>query len=133
MAGGEQLQRQRRYRLAASFWFAASLILLFVPAPDGGPSIPWVPAWLAEVADEIVHFGIFFGLAWLLDRGLGPEYRPRTWVACAAYAVVSEVVQIAVPGRSAQVSDLAADFLGILVAAGLAGVGREPGTSESRP
>jgi VanZ family protein len=74
-----------------------------------------LPDWLVGSFDEMVHFSLLVPLGFLLWRG----WRSWRWVvAClTTFAVSSEVSQIWVPLRSAEVSDLVADFLGGLVGA----------------
>lgn len=69
--------------------------------------------------DKIVHFGLYGLLGWLLARGFNasaskfPTALPI--VIGMIFAVSDELHQAFVPGRDADIFDLAADFLGILI------------------
>lgn len=93
---------------------ALQVVALYVPMEQGGP--PLVPH-----GDKVVH-AVLFG-APVLVAGLA---KGRAWPLLAAlgvvHAPVSEVIQhVALPSRSGDVLDVAADIVGIGVA--LAGVG----------
>lgn len=73
--------------------------------------------------DKITHFAAFLGLEWLIELalvGTAVAARRRTAVAMSAGAGgLLELVQAALPHRSAEWLDLLADSLGALVGAGL--------------
>lgn len=98
-------------------WVPALLwaVALFVAS-----SRPTVPVDLGDGRDKLAHFLAYTVLGLLLARAqtLGGH---RVWLALVlglAYAASDELHQRFVPGRSADLADLAADALG--VAAGVA-------------
>lgn len=105
-------------RRVAVLWTLVVWALLLVPGSVMGTGLGRIgslPDWLVGSFDEMVHFSLLVPLGFLLWRG----WRSWRWVvAClTTFAVSSEVSQIWVPLRSAEVSDLVADFLGGLVGA----------------
>lgn len=120
---GRPVQTGRR-RLAVVLTVVAvlvQLVVLYDPSPAGGGDIPF--------ADKVVHalvFGMPVALAgWARLRWV--------WVAAlmAVHAPVSEIVQgLALPTRSGDPFDVAADLIGVvlgaLVARRLSGVSGAP-------
>ncbi|MGK3974131.1 VanZ family protein [Sorangium sp. So ce118] len=95
-----------------------TIALFYAGCADIGlPRAPEVPF------DKITHFAAFLGLEWLLELALGETAAAsRRRVAVAASAGVGgllELVQAALPHRSAEWLDLLADALGALAGAGL--------------
>lgn len=84
---------------AASIWFLSSM-----PDPPGAGALS-IPH-----ADKIAHAGLFFVLAVLL-RVAGAR-RWAAFAAATAWGVVDEAHQAFVPGRDADLADLAADAVG---------------------
>ncbi|MGE3165818.1 MAG: VanZ family protein [Planctomycetota bacterium] len=84
-------------------------------------------------ADKVVHallYAILLGcFRWaFVPRTPAVRWVPLSLAFTLAYAVVDEVHQSYVPGRSPDAADLAADFAGALVAAAaLVAVGRRRG------
>ena len=78
-----------------------------------------VPDLGISFTDKIIHFGLYGLLGWLLARGFNladskyPVLLPI--VIGMVFAVSDELHQAFVPGRDADVFDVMADFLGILV------------------
>ncbi|MEW6511472.1 MAG: VanZ family protein [Bacteroidota bacterium] len=110
-----------RYQLPAILW----AIVIFVSS-----SIPSdrVPPFVLFKFDKLVHFGVYFLLAFFTYRAI--RYQSRwplladhallfTVVLIAVYGATDEFHQYFVPGRSADLFDLLADTLGacLLVAA----------------
>jgi len=92
-------------------------------AASSGPGAPLPPGL---DLDKVLHAGAFGVLsalaAWALTKG---RLRSATWrvlllasLISTAYGAFDETHQYFVPGRQADVADLAADALGALAAAG---------------
>jgi VanZ family protein len=122
-----------RDRLAALAWWAVSVLLLVLP----GSGEPVGPAWLVRLAesggDKLVHCLLFFGLVVLTVRGLRPLDHGRALGVSVALALIwaplSEWLQRRIPHRDSSLPDLAADLLGVALAAVL--VWRRPGPARS--
>jgi VanZ family protein len=79
------------------------------------------------LADKVAHAGEFFVLTLLVLRALpvGGATRARWWlVALVGYGGLDEVHQLWIPGRSAELTDWAADAAGVLLAAIIIGLVR---------
>lgn len=80
------------------------------------PSLPSIP--LFPYQDKVFHFLEFSLLVFslLLNRDL---FRKKCWtsvIICAGiWAIIDEVHQSFIPGRSCSLFDFAADYLGIIV------------------
>ena len=93
-------------------WTALMLALFWMPPP---PAPRWDWPWL----DEAIHVGSFFGWA-VLARA---ARRTPRWVVAIGLglAIVTELVQAVLPwGRTADISDVAADAVGLGLGLGLA-------------
>lgn len=82
------------------------------------PSLPAETDGFAAVPglDKVVHAGVFALTVWAAGRVLAPQRRfPIGWVVIIAlvHAVLIELVQMAMPGRSASIWDILADAVGI--------------------
>jgi len=90
------------------------IALCSIPGPKLTKS-PY-PHW-----DKVLHFGVFLPLGWFLVRGAALRGRRRVLLFAIAvstsFAVLAEVYQLAVPGRSSEVFDAVANFLGGLAGA----------------
>ena len=89
-----------------------------------------IPDWLWPWADKLVHFGLFFVLAWLVSRCFSgtdgdPDVERRTLVVTLPYIVVLEAAQIRIPGRGWETLDVVAGFAGAAVALVLARLARD--------
>lgn len=83
-----------------------SVYVLFAPDPGGAPRFTG--------ADKVVHLVLFALLAASARWRCGP--RPTVWLAVAAYAVVSELVQgLLLDGRSGDPADVVADLVGVVL------------------
>jgi VanZ family protein len=94
-------------RAAAIVWTLVLLAFLWSPPPRN-------PRWNWEWLDETVHCVLFFGfaIAWSVAR-LGLR---RVAIAGVALAIVTELVQPWLPWeRTAQLGDVVADVVGLLV------------------
>lgn len=115
--------------MAAAAWAVVAAVVLWSTGSDAPPPWPWLATLEAAGGDKAVHALLFAVQAWLLCR-----CRPRpvgtAWLAVSlgiavAYGVVTELGQLAVPGRDADPADALADVLGATVAVALfAGRGR---------
>lgn len=101
-----------RYRLPPFIWAA----VIFVESSIPGTKLPSTPSG----TDKMVHIVIFFILAWLTFRALSHETPPvistmslfLTEIVTILYGFADEFHQLYVPGRSADVFDMAADAVG---------------------
>lgn len=80
-----------------------------------------LPEWLWPLADKLAHFGLFFVLAWLVQRCfLGTDgdsaTERRTLAVTLPYIVVLEAAQIPIPGRGWETLDVVAGFAGAAAA-----------------
>lgn len=115
-------------------------VLLWAAAIFVSSSIPGVrlPETRLLRLDTLLHFLVYFFLAWLISRSLRGQRRfpllarnhlAATILLTAAYGMTDEFHQLFVPGRTAAWSDLAADTAGGLL---FAGVERLRGWSRNR-
>ena len=94
------------------FLFVVSLILIsygaFTPS-ESNVSVIFL--------DKALHFGAFFLLSFLLDRSIrNPLISHKGLITCLIiFALSIEIIQSFIPSRSAEIIDLVADLLGILV------------------
>lgn len=87
--------------------FVISLVMLFSPAS----TVPTDP----PVSDKVVHGLLFAALAAASLLARIPWWTTILWLA--GYAVISEVLQAALPiGRSGDLADVLADLIGAAVA-----------------
>jgi VanZ family protein len=109
------------HHLPAIGWAVLTAVLLVAP----GDSLPemggWLPPWLEQVADKLVHALLFFVLGVLVFRcfqGLRDARRRVVLTAalCLAYAAVLELAQMWIPQRSWDPMDLVAGGLGAMLA-----------------
>lgn len=112
--------------LHAAAWALLIAAALLVTGPEMGPAAPWIRRFEAVGGDKAVHAVLFLVQAWLVARIL-PAPRSVRWLACAAglalaYGGFTEGVQLIVPGRSAELSDLVADGIGAVLGAVVAGL-----------
>lgn len=93
------------------------LIAIMMPGDD-------VPSVGIPNIDKVIHFGMFgtvtFCYYWE-NYHATLKVPPFIWIflAIAAFAGLTEIIQIFVPGRSCDYKDLIADAIGILVASGV--------------
>jgi len=87
------------------------IALCSLPGPKLAKS-PY-PHW-----DKVLHFAVFIPLGWFLVRGAALRGRRRVLLFAIAlstsFAVLAEAYQLLIPGRSSEVFDAAANFLGAL-------------------
>jgi VanZ family protein len=70
----------------------------------------------SNYADKIKHISAFFTLSLLLNRSSSSiERRLRNMVALLFFGILIEVVQFFIPSRDADINDIIADFVGILL------------------
>ncbi len=63
--------------------------------------------------DKVVHFGLFFCLAWSMDW----SFRPKLWVSLlilCAYGLLIEIIQSYIPGLVPDLYDWLADASGAM-------------------
>ena len=95
--------------LLAVYWIAL-FIGTHMPVPAGG---------LPGGSDKLIHFLAYLGLTCLLGIVRGPQKWVSSFVIIAIFAVIDELLQIPV-GRSCDVADGLADWLGAATGTGLA-------------
>ncbi|MEM7052451.1 MAG: VanZ family protein [Acidobacteriota bacterium] len=102
----------REGRGPAWLWAAGIALALLLPVPDlpASDSLPRLPVPL----DLLVHGALFFVLVLLAIPAFGRAR--RVGLMAAAYGVLTEAAQALVPYRSAEWSDLWADWVGIALA-----------------
>ena len=94
------------------FLFCTSVLLIsygaFTPS-EGDTSVIFL--------DKVLHFVAFFILSFLLDRSTKqPLISYKALIICLiTFALSIEIIQSFLPSRSAELFDLVADLLGILV------------------
>lgn len=111
----------RRWAAAAA-WAVLIGVLLWTSGPETPPSWTWVARFEEAGGDKLVHAVLFGVQAWLLLRGRPGDLRPGWLVAgvgaAILFGIVTELGQLAVPGRDAGVGDALADAVGAAVGAG---------------
>ena len=101
-----------RYHLPPFVW----AVIIFVESSIPGHKYP--PAALG--IDKLIHAGIFFIFCWLVFRALKHQIVELvsrmsyflSVIVTILYGFADEFHQLYVPGRSADMSDMAADALG---------------------
>lgn len=116
------------WRWLARILLAAVLLALLTPAAAIAAVQDWVRHWLplaatagsATGADWVVHFLSFAALGALLFHAR--RDLPPAWLGAGLIVLggLTELLQLFVDGRSAAVSDLVADALGVAVGYGIA-------------
>jgi hypothetical protein len=118
----------RNWRALSVAWAVATAALLLLP----GSTLPGrdLPGPLVTAIEIAVHGSLFFGLAWLANRGFvaaagsaagSNSQAQRRWRVLAvvlAYCVLLEIAQIPVPGRGFEVLDIAVGWLGAILGLG---------------
>jgi VanZ family protein len=101
---------------AAGAWAGFIAALLLVTGPETGAAGRWLRRLEALGADKVVHWGLFLVLAVLVVRALpaGVSWRRLTlaFLLMTGYGALTELLQLAVPARSAELADLGADAIG---------------------
>jgi VanZ family protein len=134
-----RLRRFAGAHLPALLWAALVAVALAAPGdalPRFSDRIDLGP-WLDPLFDKIVHFALFAGMAAFAARSfraldpagrLAPlSRRPllAAWLAAVAYGGLTELAQLRIGERTAELGDFAADAAGaLLTIAGLAAVRR---------
>ncbi len=105
-----------RWKLPVYLWGAFILIITSWPKIE-------IPDVGFDALDKLAHFGVYFIFGYLLVRsftegeGLNlPGGIKRTCLIGIGFAVFDEFHQFFIPGRAAEVLDLLADILGIVIA-----------------
>ena len=106
-----------RYYLPALLWLAAIFVSSSIPSVD----LPHIGIWNA---DKLIHFGVYFLLAVVVDRAVRHQTRfPAvkrhhllfTIVLTVLYGLSDEFHQFFVPGRDPSLLDLLADAGGAVL------------------
>ncbi|WP_235941402.1 VanZ family protein [Cyclobacterium roseum] len=103
-------------KLLAFGWSIGMAYALFSP----GSNVPELPRFYGS--DKLIHFGMFFGMAFLWSRvirqRLKPEEREKSknftnyLVLWIFLAIFTEYLQVLVPGRSFDYLDITTNILG---------------------
>lgn len=109
------------------------------PWTGGEQLLAGLPRWLLAMlawagSDKVVHTGIYAVLAGLWCWGLAGAGPRALWLAfglSAGFGALDEWHQSFVPGRSADVRDLAADALGAALALALVHAARRRRTADA--
>lgn len=135
ICGHPRQQRERHYALLV---LGLTLLLLALPGSllaalvAGGqtfleplltPLKAWKASWwpwpvidddgLALPVDKLVHFLLFAGCGYWVARGwLGGYSWLGLFLALTVYGVLTEIIQVFIPGRGLSVGDMIADALG---------------------
>ena len=116
------LRYVRRWRIASAFLLTFVLALTLVPAVWFWPNRRELAAWFFDV-DKLLH-GITFVILAVWFAGL---YRPRSYwkigVGLILFGLFIEGCQQLVAYRSAEIFDVAADIVGIVIGLVIAGAG----------
>lgn len=115
------------------FTILFALILLFIVAVSIGADLRLLPLHLIAFPyyDKLGHVILYGLLGLLLHLALGARALPIgrycipfAFLIVAAFAVVDELQQSFMPARSFDLTDLAADLLGVLIFIGISGIFR---------
>lgn len=98
------------FLLPAFLWSVMILYVTLIPGKD----VPEV-----NISDKLIHFGVFAGLltltySGLLKEGIGSPLR-KAIIYSLLMGIVTECLQMFIPGRSFSYFDLIANIAGILV------------------
>lgn len=97
----------RRARLGLVLALIAVTTLALMPAP----AVPATSGW-----DKLDHWAAFFTLAALADRASGARlFWQRALPLLIAYGIGIEVAQSLTPDRQADVLDVVADTIGVII------------------
>lgn len=123
-------KRRTVFALLAVFWAGFILARSMQPAAASNEEsdavrfflqdfLPWLhlSVHVVRKAAHVTEFAIF---AMLLAGTLGRRYMAWTAFGGLLLALCDETVQLAIPGRSGQVSDVWIDFAGVLLGMALA-------------
>lgn len=99
------LDDSRTWRFAFFFTAAVILVLALMPITVPLPSTGW------DKTNHLLAFGV---LAWL-GREAWPSHQRIVLPSLAGYGVSIEALQSFTPNRSAEVSDVVADAMGIVI------------------
>lgn len=116
----ESFDQAARARVAAGVWGALVAWSLWTGGPAGPPAWGGLEAWLDRFegagGDKLVHAALFGVQGWLVCRtrreATGWLWLGGCFAATSAFGVLTEVGQLAVEAREAEVLDAAADVAG---------------------
>lgn len=106
-------------------WFPPAVFAAFIFYMSSQSNID-VP--LFPYADKIIHVGVYTVLGYLIARALTKAHQLKYWqvvlmtcLIAGFYGFSDEIHQTFVPTRSAEIMDLASDFIGGLLGGALYG------------
>ena len=95
------------YKSILLAYWAFITILALMPAPQSENLFPF--------SDKILHFISFLVLLFLFDKSFKKQISPLTVVGLFCYGILIEFIQSLTPTRSAEITDILANLLGLLV------------------
>ena len=105
-------------------WFILVLVLICLPQSDLPEMDGWGFWFKKFYFDKWVHAGMFGILAFLfmfpfsktsLISGAKWQFYLRIGILCSAWGLITEIIQLYIPGRSFDLLDWAADSFGVLL------------------
>ena len=116
-------KRNQEVRIIKEYKFTIiSIILIFIAIIMPGSDVPSVGI---PNIDKIVHAGMFGFLSMCYYGEYNSKHKElphfkRAFPSIFSYASLTELLQLAVPGRSCDIVDLMADAVGMLIIIGVA-------------
>ena len=98
--------RYARLWLALAFGLLAIMLVISVNAPLMDAVDEFTDDWVVHILGFMIITVAFCG-------PLQPRYRKRVFVAFLACGILIELVQLAIPGRSASLIDMSANLVGL--------------------
>ena len=95
------------FRSSLFLYLILLTILALIPVAQSGP--------LFLFSDKILHFLTFLILFFLVDKSFNGAMSWLTLGLLLSYGIILELVQSLTVTRSAEITDLLADFIGLLV------------------
>ncbi len=99
--------------VGVAYWALLTVVLL-LPDPRGLLGLGELPG---PPNHRSLHFLLFAALAFVSLAGRWPARGLRLAVMCMAYALLTEMAQLGIPGRSFEALDLFENVLGLAVGA----------------
>jgi VanZ family protein len=103
-----------KFMLPSLVWSITLLYVTLIPGKD-------VPS--VTISDKVIHFGVFAGLIILTYYGLKKEGISNPFIKAILYsttlAILTETLQLFIPGRNFSSLDLLANAAGVFIPAGI--------------
>lgn len=96
-------------------------VLIFIFSSLPGDKLPEIRFGLGDKFIHVIEFGLFGIFLYHAFRFSSPISKPYFATLCVGivYALLDEIHQLFVPGRSCEIWDFIADLVGIIIFAGL--------------